>query len=292
MKLRPLAAAIAEQVASNESATGHEETFADHRARLTSEIVARAPSSGRGRLCLLGAGNANDVDLDALAARFAEIHLVDIDPAAVARAIARVTPGRRAQMIAHAPVDASGLHDRVERWPVDPPKLEALDAIVGDAVSRVAGVLPGPFDVVVSCSLLTQLQLVLLQVIGDTNPRFAELRAALNRAHMRTLGALLRPGGVALLVTDLTETSIYPPLNQVASDADLDKLMSDLIAAGSIIYAAHPGMLSSEMRRDPTLKEAFAVRFPIGPWLWRNGPHQVLLVYALEIRRTLPRESA
>jgi hypothetical protein len=27
------------------------------------------------------------------------------------------------------------------------------------------------------------------------------------------------------------------------------------------------------------------VRFPIGPWLWRNGPNQVLLVYALEIRR-------
>lgn len=288
MKLGPLAAAIAEQVASNESATGHEATFADHRGRLTSEIAARAPASGRGRLCLLGAGNANDVDLDALAARFAEIHLVDIDPAAVARAVARVAPARRAQIVAHAPVDASGLYDRLERWAVDPPKLDALDGIVGDAVSRVARALPGPFDVVVSCSLLTQLQLVLLQVIGDVNPRFSELRASLNRAHMRTLGELLAPGGVALLVTDLTETGIYPPLNEVASDADLHKLMSDLIAAGSIIYAAHPGSLSSEMRRDPVLKQTFSVRFPIGPWLWRNGPHQVLLVYALEIRRSLP----
>ena len=61
--------------------------------------------------------------------------------------------------------------------------------------------------------------------------------------------------------------------------------MSELIAAGSIIYVANPGPLSSEMRRDPALKQAFTVRFPIGPWLWRNGPTQVLLVYALEIRR-------
>jgi len=43
--------------------------------------------------------------------------------------------------------------------------------------------------------------------------------------------------------------------------------------------------LSAEMRRDPDLKQTFEVRFPIGPWIWRNGPTQSLLVYALEIRR-------
>ncbi len=63
--------------------------------------------SGRGRLCLLGAGNANDVDLNALAARFGEIHLVDIDPDAVARAVARLPPGGP-QMIP-TPVDACGI---------------------------------------------------------------------------------------------------------------------------------------------------------------------------------------
>jgi len=61
--------------------------------------------------------------------------------------------------------------------------------------------------------------------------------------------------------------------------------MSDIIAGGHFIFVAHPGQLSSEMRRDPELKQQFAVRFPIGPWLWRNGPSQVLLVYALEVRR-------
>ena len=80
-----LGAAVAEQIASNQSALGHEASFAEHRARLTREIAERAPASGRGRLCLLGAGNANDVDLELLAKRFAEVHLVDLDRDAVGR---------------------------------------------------------------------------------------------------------------------------------------------------------------------------------------------------------------
>jgi SAM-dependent methyltransferase len=288
VKLGRLASAVADQVASNASAIGHEASFLEHRARLTREIVQRAPVSGGGRLCLLGAGNANDVDLDALAARYAEIHLVDIDPAAVARAIARLPPERRGQIVPQAPLDASGLFDRLETWTQPSAALltpEAIDGIVADAVDRVAGALPAPFDVVASCGMLTQLQLVLLQVVGDDHPRFAELRTAVNRAHVRTLGALLAPGGVALLITDLTTSEIFPPLIHVGADEDLAKLMSDLISTGSIIYIANPGTLSSELRRDPALKLAFGVRYPIGPWIWRNGPTQVLLVYALEIRR-------
>jgi hypothetical protein len=280
-----LAAAVAEQIESNASALGHEASFATHRARLTREILDRTPPGGRARLCLLGVGNANDVDLEALAARFAEIHLVDLDPDAVGRAIARVPPPLRAPLHAHAPFDASGLFDRLEGWVAAPPAPTALEAVVADAVARVTGALPGPFDVVVSSSLLTQLQLVMLQVLGDTHPTFDDLRTALNRAHMRALGALLAPGGVALMVTDLTSSMIYPPLVLVDEGADLGKLMSDLIAAGHIIYAAQPGLLSSEMRRDPALKQAFEIRSPIGPWIWRNGPAQSLLVYAIEIRR-------
>jgi hypothetical protein len=280
-----LDAAIADQIASNQSAVGHEASFAEHRARLTQEIAARAPASGLGRLCLLGAGNANDVDLDALAGHFAEVHLVDVDPEAVARAIARVPAPRQARLVPHAPVDASGMFDRLEGWADAPPHADALDAAVADAVTRITRALPGPFDMVASCGLLTQLQLVLLRVVGDANPRFAELRTALNRAHVRTLAALLAPGGVALLVTDLTSSELHPPLIHAAADVDLSRLMADLIAAGSFIYAAHPGQLTSEMRRDPALKQAFAVRFPIGPWIWRNGPTQALLVYAIEIKR-------
>ncbi len=93
-----LAQALADQVSSNHSAIGHAQHFAGHRERLTQEIVNRAGAGGAGRLCLLGAGNAYDVDLPALAAFFAEIHLVDVDRASVegrARLAAAPRPPRR-----------------------------------------------------------------------------------------------------------------------------------------------------------------------------------------------------
>src|SRR5436190_15167601 len=75
--------------------------YAGHRQRVTAELLA-LPGD---RLCLLGAGNANDLDLEALAARFAEIHLVDLDPGALSRATGRQSPAARARLRSHAPVD-------------------------------------------------------------------------------------------------------------------------------------------------------------------------------------------
>ena len=280
-QLAKLTEAVARQVESNRSGVGHEGHFAGHRERLTREIGERAPSGGQGRLCLLGVGNANDVDLEALAAQFREIHLVDLDPEAVGRAVAGVSPARRSRLVVHAPVDASGIFDRLEEWARTPPVPTAIAGEVQAAVGRIVGALPGPFDVVVSCCMLTQLQLVLLEIVGERNPRFEELRAALGRIHVRTLASLLAPGGAALLVTDLTGDRIYP-LAGVPPDADLGALMGELLAAGHVIHAAHPGLLSSEIRRDPELRAAYAVRFPVGPWLWHNGPDETFLVYALE----------
>jgi hypothetical protein len=276
--------AVADQVAANRSARDHAASFAGHRARLTGELVARAPAGGGGRLCLLGAGNAHDVDLDALAEAYAQVHLVDIDAPAVEEAQARVAAARRARVVAHAPVDVSGLFRRLDGWARRPPAPSALEAERAPAVARVTGALPGPFDVVASCCLLTQLQLALLQVVQDTHPRFPELRALVSAVHVRVLAGLLAPGGVALLATDMTSSQTYP-LDELPAGADLGKVMADLLHAGNLIAAAHPGLLSAEIRRDPELRQAFTAGPPVGPWLWRNGPDLTFLVYALEIRR-------
>jgi hypothetical protein len=286
-KASKIAQAIAEQVKSNRSGVGHETDFVDHRARVTQEILARAPADGRGRLCLLGAGNAIDVDLRALAARFSEVHLVDVDAEAVQGAQTRAPPAMAARLILHAPVDVSGVFEQLDKWAVTPPEARAFSQLVDDAVARVLAQLPGPFDVVVSCSLLTQMQLVLLQVVTDRNPRFGELRALLSRIHVRVLARLLGPAGVALLVTDLTSNDTYP-LEDLEPDTDLRALMENLVGVGNVIHAAHPGLLSAEIRRHPELSAAYAVRSPIGPWLWHNGAVKVFLVYAIEISARAP----
>lgn len=278
-----LSEAVARQIASNRSGGGHQAHFASHRARLTSEITSRAPGGGQGRLCLLGAGNAYDVNLDALASTFAEIHLVDLDLAALQGVVARVDEAKRQRFVAHAPLDVSGIFDRLEEWSRVAPRAGALASEVDAAVGRVCAALPGPFDVVVSCCMLTQLQLVLLEVVGDHSPAFQDLRAVLSRIHVRVLASLMAPTGMALLVTDLTGSDTYP-LDDLAPDADLGKLMKDLLYAGNVIHAAHPGLLSAEIRRDLQLKERFDVRTPAAPWLWQNGPSRTYLVYAMEIR--------
>jgi len=169
--------------------------------------------------------------------------------------------------------------------------LPGAGVIAGEAelaVQRVVGALPGPFEVVVSCCLLTQLQLVLLEVVGDRNPGFEALRAAVSRIHVRTLARLLAPCGTALLVTDLVSSRTYP-LEALTPDADLSALMGDLIHAGNVIHSSHPGLLSAEIRREHALRAAYSVRPPVGPWIWHNGPEKTFLVYALEIVAAAPR---
>lgn len=281
-KASPLAAALARQAHSNRSVAGHEGHFAAHRTRLTHEIASRAPAGGAGRLCLLGAGNANDVDLPALLARFREVHLVDIDSDAVGVAVGRLAADQRPRVKAHAPIDVSGIFGQLEGWSRTPPTSAEIARAVDAAPAQVTAALPGPFDVVVSCCLLTQLQLVLLEIVGDRNPRFDELRTAVNTIHVRTLLALLAPRGVALLVTDLTASATYP-FDALDPDVNLTALMGDLLAAGNVIHAAHPGRLSAVVRRDPTLAGRYDLKLPIGPWLWHNGPDQTYLVYAMEV---------
>lgn len=279
-----LAQAIADQVSSNHSAIGHAQHFAGHRERLTQEIVNRAPAGGAGRLCLLGAGNAYDVDLPALAAAFAEIHLVDVDRASVEGARAAAAPEVAQRLTLHAPVDVSGVFDQFEGWAMNPPAPAQHAAIVDAAVARVTGALPGPFDVVVSCCVLTQIQLALLQVVSDRNPRFADLRTLIGRIHMRVLARLAAPQGRALLVSDLTSNDTYPLETLAGDEAVLRPLMEHLLSVGNVIHSAHPGLLSAEIRRNAEWSAKYEVSAPIEPWLWRNGPEKTYLVYAMEIR--------
>ena len=66
------------QVAFNATSRDHWDAFAEHRQCLTA-VLARPTTAERSRLCILGAGNTNDLDLTALLSTHREVHLVDID---------------------------------------------------------------------------------------------------------------------------------------------------------------------------------------------------------------------
>jgi len=259
------------------------ERFAAHRRRVTAEIVALAPGGNDargGRLCLLGAGNANDLDLEALAARFDEVHLVDIDPSALSRATGRQSPAVRAKLRSHAPVDLSGLYHQIERTTQLPPP----DEMVTAGTAEVMRQLPSEFDVVASCCVLSQMSWALERLAAPDGKASPALEQALLRIHLRSILRMLRPAGAALLVSDLTSSFFYPPLGELVPGEDLRRLTQNLAARRVAYTVCNPEHVRQILRHDPELAETCLTPTLGDPWLWTGPKDLTYLVYPFVLR--------
>ena len=271
-----------EQRLANESAVPYFDAFAQHRERLTAAVIARHVPGASERLCVLGAGNAYDLDLARLATVFREVHLVDIDETALTRAYARQDPATQARLFLHPSIDLSGMFDRIEAWRDFRVTPEELAAYPEAASARIVGCLPAPFDVVVSACILTQLQLSVLSLLSASHGLFEALRQLLNVMHLRTVAKLLVPSGRGLLASDVTSNLLFP-LSLGATD--LPGVLADVLSAGKFFYAAHPDLLQWASREDPVLRRIAELSSPVDVWLWQNGAERTYLVYALELQR-------
>jgi hypothetical protein len=249
--------------------------YASHRARLTDAIV-RSAQCAAGRLCVLGAGSCNDLALDQLADTFSEIHLVDIDSNAVARAIARQSASVIARLARHAPLDLSGVTSRrMNKWKRFPPSPADLEACAVDGRNAILAQLPGPFDVVVSACILTQMCFTAGKLIGTSHPLLDPLRLCLTRIHLGTLVGLTAGGGASLFACDLASSSTYP-LADLSPDRDLFAVMDDIVQKGASYRSAHPGLIQSILRQvaEPEL---------LDPWLWTGTLGRTYFVYAMRL---------
>ncbi len=117
------------QAAFNASSRGQWDGFSGHRRKVAALLgVGMAP--GRTRLCVLGVGNGNDLDLPALLEAHREVHLVDLDPAALASGVERQGVLDYPALHLHGGLDVTGMLDAVATWsprtPIQPADLEAL----------------------------------------------------------------------------------------------------------------------------------------------------------------------
>jgi hypothetical protein len=277
-------AVLAEQLAANLSSSQARAHFAEHRRRLTELCARGAPLGSELTLCVLGAGNANDLELEALAARYRAIHLVDIDPEALERAFARENSATRERLTRHAPVDLSGTLDRLERWAALQVTPDELARHGEETAARLLSRLGGPFDVVVSACVLTQLQLGLLTALGDRHALFDAARYTLTSTHLAVLSRLTAPGGRALFVTDLTSDDLAPDVGR-AGEAELPELLTRLVAEGRVIRVAVPDSIREIVAESPTLSRELALSPGLEVWRWQNGATRKFLVYALEARK-------
>ncbi len=256
--------------------------YAEHRARVTEAMIES--STPGGRLCLLGAGPCNDVDFDRIANRFSEIHLVDLDKAALLGALRRQSPAVRAILRVHAPVDLSGTESRLKRWKRAVPSPGELDAI-GSSTLRSFAALQGPFELVVSACVLTQMSFRLRDVLGESHPMLGPARLALVRTHLATLLGLTARGGRALLISDLTSSTSFP-LESRHEGRSLFDVMGDVVEQGAFYHAANPNLIDEIVERDPALRAMTGCPELLEPWLWTGAFDRTYFVYALRFRRS------
>lgn len=279
---------------SNQSTAGLGHDYVGHRRQTTRLVLEAAgpaasdsgatAASPRGRACLLGAGNCLDLDLPALAQRFAEVHLVDIDAMALRAAVQAQPREVRERLVIHAPVDLSGLLDKLERWKrFEVTQSELLEHHRRTALSLAQKL--GKFDVVLSGSFITQMQLSVLNGMGEQHQLFDAVRHVLAVTHLHTLYELTSPGGKALLVTDAVSNQSYPELDQLPSDSNPLQVLKEAIAAERLFYIARPGLYHMLQRQDPLLARNTTLSAPIAAWLWQNGPGLRFLVYGMTLTR-------
>jgi hypothetical protein len=279
------------QVANNRSSAENWDLYAEHRARVTGLILGlmRATRSAETRLCILGAGNCNDLELGVLSQHCRELHLVDFDAEALRRGLASQLSVTRRENVADVPegarialhggVDLSGIALDLGRGSQNDVHVLAQRALAGPELE-----LGGPFDMAVSTALLTQLISSSVDALGSTHPDLTEVVLAIRNGHLRLMARLLRPGSYGLLLTDVVSSDTLPEL--VAEEHEpMDGLLESALASGNFFTGANPYALAAAFCRDSILRKTVAEVSMVGPWRWQVGAHRSYLVVALAFRR-------
>lgn len=224
------------------------ESFAPHRARLM-ELLGEA---GEGEsLGVFGVGNASDLELDWLAQRFAVVHLIDLDGAALERARARVAAERRERVVLHPNVDLSGLLEQLDPWGESFPAPRELGARAVAAARELVQRL-GRFDVTLSTCVLSQLGLPFRRAWVAPASTWANLSAAVTAVHLATLAGCTGRRGVLAFDVQVSGGVVTPEPRAV---------LAQLGAPGLKAFVSEPKLLE--------------------PWAWNLGDEQ-LQVFAIE----------
>lgn len=240
------------QAELNRSTAGGWHDYASHRAQLT-ELVERG---GRRRqpprtTCILGSGNANDLDVARLLATFHEIHLVDIDGEATEAGLERQRCRRATGVVVHGGVDVDG------DW--HPQRC---------------------FDVVASTAVLSAIiDQKRREIPADDAHHLPHVLGARDR-HLRLLVDLVAPGGTAILVTDIVSSDTVPELLDGHARPGL-RLVRRLVGDGNFFTGCNPYVLAAAFAGDQRVRCVSVTR----PWVWHIGSTRGYLVIAVVATR-------
>jgi hypothetical protein len=275
-----VARARAFQAEVNRLGIGASEAYAGHRARLMRLVAAAQRGQG---LCVLGAGNGHDLDLPLLLRLFGEVHLVDADGEALARATAALPAGAR--VTGHAGIDLSGCLDQLDAWGERLPDEQALGAFAAEAARALAARLGRTFDVVLSACLLSQLCHPFQNMLALPAADWRRLFATVTRLHLHTMVGLTRPGGTGVVACDVLchAGRAMEELTRRVPRAGLGPALVRAVEIGAIPPDPDPRALAG-LLDSAAFAGAVDRVFVTEPWPWDLGP-TVQVVYGVVFRR-------
>ncbi len=260
------------QFIRNAESRGGWERYRSHRERVTGLLMklatdaATSEDAAAREICILGAGNCNDIDLRALLDLGLRVHLVDLDGDAL-------TAGLRAQGVAdsaaielHAGVDVTGVFAEIAKL-----NAASSEADVRELARRLVDVrgfeIARPCRFVASIGLLTQLIETVLQTLGDQHAALIDLIQAVRAQHLRVMFDLLAPGGSLLLTTEIVSSSTAPEIATI-DESRLPELLGRLFAQRNFFTGLHPGIVMQTFQLDPVVSPQLRQLTATAPWRW------------------------
>jgi hypothetical protein len=273
-----------EQRHRNDQSRSSWDRFRAHREQVTRLLVNSA--APHDQLCLLGAGNANDLDLKQLLTAYGRVHLVDLDADALEHAVTAQNCKDPHRVFLHGGIDLTFIGNLLEQLSAD---LSAPDrpAIIDNCL-RISGLdqpvdLPAPFEAVASVCLLTQLLESVELALGAEHSQCLGLKMGIRASHLRLLLRLLKPGGTAVLFLDFVSSATFPQLSELPERNLVDTAVK-LIGERNFFTGLNPFVIGQLFRVNPTLAP-FVERVEVTePWRWDFGPRSYL-VCAIVVRR-------
>ena len=258
------------QLVYNQSTRHNWECFAEHRNRMM-RLIRKAQAGARGRIAVLGAGNCNDLHLRELVSSFAEVHLFDLDCAAMVDAVARQRPNHASKIRLHSDVDLSGWtsretasqsqHDRETTW---------IDGNLD-------------FDLVVSTCVLSQLMETVDRLVVEGVAE-RELMLQVRDRHLGLMSKMVAPGGSGLVVTDMSSSDSAPDVAE-CPQARASDLMGAVIRDGSCFTGLSPEAVATALDRASAVNGRIQEQEFSPPWLWQLDEEKRFLVYALSFTK-------
>ena len=271
---------VAETIRRNAARRQAWTDYAAHRAETTARILHAARKTAE-RLCILGAGNCDDLDLATLMGAYGEVHLVDLDGDALRRAVSRLPESQRRAIRLHGGVDLTGCWSSLgSRRRGESLADSEIDAVLQACAALPLLPLPGPFDVLASTCVISQLIDGAVLALGSTHPRLLEMVVSLRTNHLQLMAQLLSPGGRGVLMSDFVSSDTLPALRQTA-EPNWPALIDDITARGNFFHGLNPGGLLAAFGSDAALAARVADAHLTGFWRWQQAK-RVYAVVAIE----------